>query len=84
MGWVGVKKLAVVPTFNKQFDPAPPDDWSDRVRRRVFYDPDPGSGIDRSLRGYIEAIPYVIGGGGWQAFKFLLAGDNGIIYAVVP
>jgi hypothetical protein len=24
------------------------------------------------------------GGGGWQAFKFLLAGDNGIIYAVVP
>ena len=43
MSWVGVKKLAVVPTFNTQFDPAPPADWSDQVRRRVFYDPDPGT-----------------------------------------
>jgi hypothetical protein len=58
MSWVGVKKLAVVPTFNTQFDMDPPADWSDQVRRRVFYDPDPGTGIDRSLRGYIEAISY--------------------------
>ena len=52
--WVGVKKLAVVPTFNTQFDPPPPDNWNELVRRRVFYDPDPATGIDRSLRAYIE------------------------------
>jgi hypothetical protein len=26
--------------------------------------------------------PVMIGGGGWQAFTFLVAGDNGVIYAV--
>jgi Tachylectin len=58
MDWVGVKRLAVVPTINTQFDPPPPPDWSDRVRRRVFDDPDPDTGIDRSLRRYIEAVSY--------------------------
>jgi hypothetical protein len=56
--WIGPKKLAVVPTFNTQFDPPPPEDWADRVCRRVLYDPDPQSGIDRSLRAHIEAISY--------------------------
>jgi hypothetical protein len=56
--WVGVKKLAVVPTFNTQFDPPPPDNWNELVRRRVFYDPDPVTGIDRSLRSYVESISY--------------------------
>ena len=56
--WIGVRKLAVVPTFNTQFDPPPPADWNDQVARRVFYDPDPITGIDRSLRAYIEAISY--------------------------
>ena len=56
--WIGVQKLVVVPTFNTQFDPPPPDNWNELVRRRVFYDPDPATGIDRSLRAYIESISY--------------------------
>ena len=57
--WIGVQKLAVVPTFNRQFDSEPiPSDWDNSVMRRVLYDPEPGTGIDRSLRGYISAISY--------------------------
>ncbi len=56
--WLGVQKIAVVPTFNTQFDgPAPPD-WDYLVMSRVLYDPDPHGGIDRSLRAYINAISY--------------------------
>jgi hypothetical protein len=57
--WIGVQKLAVVPAFNRQFDTEPiPSDWNSSVMRRVLYDPEPGTGIDRSLRGYISAISY--------------------------
>jgi RimJ/RimL family protein N-acetyltransferase len=28
--------------------------------------------------------PVVIGGSSWDHFKFVVAGDNGVIYAVVP
>jgi len=56
--WLGVQKIAVVPTFNTQFDgPAPPD-WDYLVMSRVLYDPDPVTGVDRSLRAYINALSY--------------------------
>jgi hypothetical protein len=56
--WLGVQKIAVVPTFNTQFDgPAPPD-WDYLVMSRVLYDPDPATGVDRSLRAYINALSY--------------------------
>ncbi len=45
--WLGIQKIAIVPTFNTQFDgPAPPE-WDNLVMRRVLYDPDPSSGIAR-------------------------------------
>src|SRR6478672_5303378 len=57
--WTSVQKLAVVPTFNRQFDTAPaPSDWDSRIMRRVLYDPDPTTGADRSLRSYLAAISY--------------------------
>lgn len=57
--WTSVKRLAIVPTFNLQFDTAqPPVDWDDLILRRVMYDPDPASGADRSLRAYLGAISY--------------------------
>lgn len=56
--WVGVKKLAVVPTFDTQVDGPAPAGWSDLIMSRVLYDPDPVSGVDRSLRGYIAALSY--------------------------
>jgi hypothetical protein len=56
--WIGVQKLAVVPTFNKQFDTTPPNDWDNQIMRRMLYDPDPDTGADRSLRSYISAISY--------------------------
>jgi hypothetical protein len=56
--WLGIQRLAVVPTFNTQFDGTPPPDWDYLVMSRVLYDPDPASGIDRSLRGYLNALSY--------------------------
>ncbi|HWR21181.1 MAG TPA: hypothetical protein VN444_04895 [Verrucomicrobiae bacterium] len=57
--WVSVQKLAVVPTFNTQFDTGPvPSDWDSLVMQRVVYDPDPMTGADRSLRSYLGAISY--------------------------
>jgi hypothetical protein len=56
--WLGIQNIAVVPTFNTQFDDPPPPDWDYRVMRRVLYDPDPDSGIDRSLRAYLNALSY--------------------------
>jgi hypothetical protein len=57
--WISVQKLAVVPTFNRQFDTSPPpSDWDSLIMRRVLYDPDPSSGVDRSLRSYLGAISY--------------------------
>ena len=39
--------------------------------------------VDLTDQGTVgHSDPIMIGGGGWQAFKFLLAGDNGVIYAV--
>jgi hypothetical protein len=56
--WLGIQKIAVVPTFNTQFDAPAPPDWDYLVMSRVLYDPDPSSGIDRSLRAYINALSY--------------------------
>jgi hypothetical protein len=56
--WLGIEKIAVVPTFNTQFDGSPPPDWDYLVMSRVLYDPDPITGIDRSLRAYINALSY--------------------------
>ena len=57
--WVGRRRIAVIPTIvdDASFDPAPAD-FAEVVRRRIFYDPDPQSGVDRSLRSYIFAVSY--------------------------
>lgn len=57
--WIGARRVAVIPALvtSPQFDP-PPVDWVDQISRRLFYDPDPNSGIDRSLRTYVHTISY--------------------------
>lgn len=64
--WTGVRRVAIVPVFERQVDVEPPPDWENQVRARVFYDPDPATGRDRSFQHYLAAIS------GGQAF---LAGD---------
>ena len=56
--WVGVRRLAIVPVFNRQVDTAPQPDWQYQVRSRVFYDPDPVTGLDRSFQNYLQALSY--------------------------
>ena len=56
--WTGSHRIAIVPVFDRQVDREPPADWENQVRRRVFYDPDPATGADRSFQHYLQALSY--------------------------
>ena len=57
--WIGSRKIAIIPAVvnDPKFNP-PPANWVDLIRQRIFYDPDPATGVDRSLRAYIHTISY--------------------------
>ena len=54
--WIGVRRIAIIPVFDRQVDVEPPADWENQIRARVFYDPDPATGQDRSFQHYLAAI----------------------------
>ncbi len=56
--WTGTRRVAVVPVFDKTMDRQPPPDWENQVRSRLFYDPDPLTGLDRSFQAYLHALSY--------------------------
>ena len=57
MAWIGRKKIAFIPVFRPNAHPPDviPADWNNDILRRVLFDPDTKTGIDRSLRAYIHA-----------------------------
>jgi len=57
MPWIGRKKIAFVPLFRTTAIPPDvvPVDWNSDILRRVLFDPDTTTGLDRSLRAYIHA-----------------------------
>jgi hypothetical protein len=57
MAWIGRKKIAFVPLFRTNAIPPDviPADWNSDILRRVLFDPDKNTGVDRSLRAYINA-----------------------------
>jgi hypothetical protein len=57
MPWIGRKKIAFVPLFRTSAIPPDvfPADWNSDILRRVLFDPDKKTGLDRSLRAYIHA-----------------------------
>jgi hypothetical protein len=52
--WTGSRRIAFIPASNEQVDGVLPDDFQDEVYRRVYFDPDPQTGVDRSLQAYIH------------------------------
>jgi len=54
--WIGPKRIAFIPVWNREVDVEPSNDWVEQVRARVFYDPDPSTGVDRSLQRYIQTL----------------------------
>jgi hypothetical protein len=58
MSWVGRKKLAFVPVYRPNAHPPDqiPPNWRDQILARAFFDPDPRTGVDRSLRAYIHTV----------------------------
>lgn len=60
--WTGSRRVAVIPAIpvsagNVQVGNVPAD-FQAQVSRRIFYDPDPVSNLDRSLRKYIFSASY--------------------------
>src|SRR5687768_587069 len=61
MSWIGSREVAFVLADVRGLEqaiPPPPADWGEQARRRIFFDPDATSGVDRSLRAYIRAVSY--------------------------
>jgi len=56
--WVGARRVAIVPVLDLQVDQEPPPDWEYQVHSRVFYDPQPGTGLDQSFQHYLQALSY--------------------------
>jgi hypothetical protein len=58
MPWLGRKRIALVPLYRPNAHPPDviPNGWSNLIYQRVFFDPDPVTGADRSLRAFINAI----------------------------
>ena len=56
MSWTGRKKLALIPLYRPNAKPpdAIPTAWANAIMQRMFYDPEPPTGMDRSLRAYIQ------------------------------
>jgi hypothetical protein len=56
--WLGRKKLAFIPVHRPNAFPPDepiPADWPGAILQRVFFDPVPSTGANRSLRAYIQA-----------------------------
>ena len=53
--WSGGRQIAFVPVSNSQVDGVLPDNFSQEVAKRAFFDPD-ATGLDRSLQAYIRAV----------------------------
>lgn len=79
--WIGERKVAFVPVSNQQVDTNVPPDFQEQVYKRAFFDPDPTTGVDRSLAAYIHKMSsgrgYVTG----HVFPPVVAPDEDVISA---
>jgi hypothetical protein len=58
--WVGPAKTLFIPLIvegTAGYDPLPAD-YEERIRKRVFFDPNPATNEDRSLMSYISSVSY--------------------------
>ena len=55
--WIGNLNVAFIGASvdDPRYDNLPPN-WEERLYQRIYYDPDPSTGVDRSLRTYISTI----------------------------
>ena len=54
--WLGMRRIAFIPVLDSNIDTSPPGDFREQVEGRVWFDPDPSTGVDRSLQRYIATI----------------------------
>ena len=61
MPWLGVKRIAFIPVDRGRWNESPqgqpgfpvPADWREQIERRIYFDRDPITGLNVSLRDYI-------------------------------
>ncbi len=54
--WIGGRRIGFVPVSNSAVDTSLPNDFEELALQRAFFDPDPASGVDRSLQAYIRTV----------------------------
>ena len=79
--WTGSKRIAFIPVWNRQVDIEPPDDWIEQIRARVFYDPAPSTGMDRSLQRYVQATSSGLATIEGEIFPVVAANDDDTVGA---
>ena len=77
--WTGARRIAFIPVSNSEVDVNLPDHFEEQVYRRVYIDPDPVTGVDRSLQAYIQrassGMAYITG----DIFPPVVAPDADVI-----
>lgn len=58
VAWLGRKKLAFIPLSRTNASPPDviPPDWVEQITQRIFYNKDPVTGADRSVRAYFHTV----------------------------
>jgi hypothetical protein len=58
MAWLGLKTLAFIPLSRTNANPPDviPADWAGQIMQRVYYDQDPKTGMDRSVRAWVHTV----------------------------
>jgi len=52
--WIGGKRIAFIPAWNAQVDQRPSDNWSDQIAQRIYFFPDPNTGLDGSISAWVR------------------------------
>ncbi|KNG94005.1 hypothetical protein [Pseudaestuariivita atlantica] len=52
--WIGARRIAFIPVWNNAVDPRPSDDWPAMLADRVYFHPDPATGLDGSISAFIR------------------------------
>lgn len=79
--WIGEKRIAFIPVWNNQVDTRPPENWINLIRERVFYNPDPSTGVDGSLQSYVQACSSGVASIGGNIFPAVEASDADVVNA---
>ena len=54
--WIGARRIAFIPAWNNQVDQRPPDNWAEQIAERIYFYPDPQTGVDGSISAFVRQV----------------------------